>query len=73
MFGRPRKLEDSRQRLSTLELDVERTVVARARRVPRRWFVPAAALAAMLGVASLIAVGVGTSYASTVSASVAGH
>lgn len=74
MLGRPRKLEDLRHRPSALALDIERTIVVRARPKQRHSFVPAAVLAVMFGVASLIAVGVGTSHASSVTAPAsAGH
>lgn len=64
-FGRPRKLEDARYR-PCLPPEIERTVIVGRRRSSRRSFGPAAVLAAMLGLASLIALGVGTSDAHTI-------
>lgn len=64
-FGRPHKHEAARGPSSWL-LASEPTVVVRPRRA-RRPLVPVAVLAAMLGIASLIALGVGTTHASTIS------
>lgn len=64
-FGRPRKHHIEREFRPMASVWAERTVIVRRRRA-RRPFLPAVLLAAMFGVASLIAIGVDTSHAATV-------